>query len=239
MAAHEVDPRVPDLASLTIVSPSGGILQGDRLEVDIRAGARARLTVGTQSSVRVYRSPALGATSETVLRCDAGSYLEYLPDPWIPYAGSRMDARTRCVVDASATLVVCEAVVAGRLARGERFDLERFESRVTVERPGGEPFVRDTLRIDPSEMPRAIGRFGAAAAVATLLVVSPGIAPERIRDAIGDDPRWGVSTLPDDAGAWVRVIGPDARSVMSVVLAARAGVRTRVLGHPPTADRRP
>jgi len=67
MAAHEVEPRVPDLASLTVVSPSGGILQGDRLEVDIDVGMRARLAVGTQSSVRVYRAPEVGACSRTTL----------------------------------------------------------------------------------------------------------------------------------------------------------------------------
>jgi urease accessory protein len=110
---------------------------------------------------------------------------------------------------------------------------------MTLERPDDGPFARDTLRIDPSEASSAIGRFGDAAAVATLLVVAPGIGPELIRDAIGDGTRWGASALPDGAGVWLRVLGPDARSVMSVVMAARAAVRTALLGSPPVADRRP
>jgi urease accessory protein len=243
MAAHDVDPRVADLASLTVMSPSGGVLQGDRLAMDVRVGPAARLAVGTQSSVRVYRTPSEGAVSRTTLICASGAYLEYLPDPWVPFAGSRLDAETRCVVDASATLLVCEAVVAGRLARGERFALDRFESRLTVERPGGEPFIRDTLRIDPAEVPDAVGRFGDALAVATLFAIGPCMGPELLGDeAYGvtvPGGHVGASALPDAAGAWLRVLGPDARSVMAPVLAARAAVRSAVLGHAPPADRRP
>lgn len=239
MAAHDVHPRVPDLASLTIVSPSGGVLQGDRLMVDLRLGRGARLTVGTQSSVRVYRTPDGGAVSATTLVVGPRAYLEYLPDPWMPYADSRLTALTRCVVDPTGTLVVCEAVVAGRLARGERFALDRFESVVTVERPVGDPFVRDALRIERSEDPTRVGRFGGSPAVATLLVVSPGVGADLVRAAVGELPGVGVSALPDGAGAWVRALGPDARSVMAVVRSARAAVRTQVLGHPPTDDRRP
>jgi urease accessory protein len=243
MAAHDVDPRVADLTSVTVMSPSGGVLQGDRLEMDVRVGPAARLAVGTQSSVRVYRTPSEGAVSGTTLTCAAGAYLEYLPDPWVPFAGSRLDAETRCVVDASATLLVCEAVVAGRLARGERFALDRFESGLTVERPGGAPFIRDTLRIDPDELPVAVGRFGDALAIATLFAIGPELGPELMRDAANSvvvpGARAGASALPDASGAWLRVLGPDARSVMAVVLAARAAVRSAVLGHAPPADRRP
>ena len=32
MRAHHLDAAVPDLASVTVISPAGGILQGDRLE---------------------------------------------------------------------------------------------------------------------------------------------------------------------------------------------------------------
>jgi urease accessory protein len=239
MAAHDIDPQVPDLATLTVVSPSGGVLQGDRLEIDVAVGPGARLAVGTQSSTRVYRAPDAQATVDIRLTAAAGSYAEYLPDPWIPYSGSRLTTSTRCVVDPSATLLVCEAVVAGRLARGERFALDSFESFVTVARPDREPFVRDSLRIEPSEPPPATGRFGSALAVATLLVVGPGIQPQLVREAISPSVGLGVSSLPDAAGAWLRILGPDARSVTAAVHAVRAAARTSVLGHPPTGDRRP
>jgi urease accessory protein len=239
MAAHDIDPGVPDLATLTVLSPSGGILQGDHLELDAALGPAARLAVGTQSSTRVYRTPDAGATVHVRLTAGPSSYLEYLPDPWIPYAGSRLVTSTRCVVDPSATLLICEAVVAGRLARGERFALDGFESVVTVARPGDEPFVRDSLRIEPSEPPSAIGRFGSALAVATLLVVGPGIDAELVRSAVRPGVGLGVSALPDGAGAWLRVLGPDAGSVVAVVHAIRAVVRSFALGHPPTGDRRP
>ncbi len=247
MAAHDLDPEVPDLATLTLVSPTGGILQGDRLDLAIDVGPGARLSVGTQSAVRVYRTPSVEATARTLLQVAPRGWLEHLPDPWLPYAGSRLSAVTRCVVDADAVLLVSESVMAGRLARGERFGLDRFESLLLIERPDGECIARDVLRIDHTEPPMAIGRFGDAFVAGTLMVVAAGVDAELLRRAV--DPAWGdgpgtqvhvgVSSLAGSAGAWLRVLGPDARSVMRIIGLARAAVRESLLGVAPSPDRRP
>lgn len=247
MAAHELDPDVPDLATLTLVSPTGGILQGDRLDLSIDVGPGARLAVGTQSAVRVYRTPSTEATARTTLLVAPDGWLEHLPDPWLPYAGSRMRATTRCVVDVDGVLLVSESVMAGRLARGERFGLDRFESLLLVERPDGTLVARDCLRIDHDEPPMAVGRFGDAFVAGTLLVVASGVDAELLRRAV--DPVWangpgsgvqvGISGLADGAGAWLRVLGPDAGSVMRIIGVARAAVRETLLGVATRPDRRP
>ncbi len=71
-----------------------------------RSGPGRGCRVGSQSASRVYRAPATGAVSDTRLSVATGGYLEYLPDPWLPFADSRLDAATICVVDQDATLVV-------------------------------------------------------------------------------------------------------------------------------------
>jgi urease accessory protein len=176
-----------------------------------------------------------------------GGWLEHLPDPWLPYAGSRMRADTRCVVDPDGILMVSESVMAGRLARGERFGLDRFESILRIERPDGSLVARDCLRIDHDEPPMAVGRFGDALVAGTLVVVAAGMDAESLRRAV--DPVWGdgpaggvqvgVSGLADAAGAWLRVLGPDAGSVMRIIGVARAAVRETLLGVAPRPDRRP
>ncbi len=243
--AMYLDRGAPDLATVTIVSPAGGILQGDRLLTDIDVGTGARLSLGTQSATRVYRSPEAGARVTTRLTVAAGGYLEYLPDPWLPFADSRLDAVTTCVVDPAATLLVSESVMAGRVARGEHFALDRFESLVTVARPDGMLLARDCMRITRDEPPTHVGRFGHAAVTSTLIVVSPGVGPDLLRDAVEGSTEvvaglgFGVSSLPYSAGAWIRVLGPDTASTMAVIAAARSAVRAAVLGTPPPPDRRP
>ena len=201
--------------------------------------------MGTQSAVRVYRAPAAAATSDTRLIVGAGGYLEYLPDPWIPYAGSQLDARTTCIVDPDGVLVVSESVMAGRVARGERFAMERFESLVSIERPEGTLVARDCLRVSRDEPPTQVGRFGDALVCATLIVVGQALACEVLRDAVATTAMAlpgtsvGASTLPDGAGAWLRVLAPDARSSAAVINAARSAIRMAVLGSAPPADRRP
>lgn len=78
-----------DQAYVYLLNPTGGIVQGDRLETEVvlEPGARALLT--TQSATKVYRMER-GYAEELnryTLRGDA--VLEYLPDQTIPFAGAR------------------------------------------------------------------------------------------------------------------------------------------------------
>ena len=68
------------MASVILASPSGGILQGDELTIDVRVGRGARLRVLSQSATRIYRAPAGEARMTVRLEVDPGGYLEDLPD---------------------------------------------------------------------------------------------------------------------------------------------------------------
>jgi hypothetical protein len=49
----------------------------------------------------------------------------------------------------------------------------------------------------------------------------------------------GASSLPNDAGAWLRVIADDTGEAQRVVAAGHAAIRAAVLGSPVPASRRP
>ena len=243
LRATHPDAALPDLAAITIVSPAGGVLQGDVLEMEIRVAAGARLSVGTQSATRVYRAPNVGAVMSTTLHVEPAAYLEYMPDPIVPYDGSRLGATTSCVVADSSTLILGEAVTGGRLARGERFGLDRFESLVEIRRPDGDLLARDTVMLGGDAPPARLGRLGGHLAMGTLYVVHAGFEALTLRESIdpslGPGIAVGASDLPDGAGAWLRVLAPDARSVLAVLRAAWAAARLQILGVKPPIDRRP
>jgi urease accessory protein len=229
LRAHHVDPGRPDLASVILASPAGGILQGDRLTIDIRVGPDARLRVGTQSATRIYRAPADEARQVVRLEVEAGGYLEYLPDPFIPYAGSRFTSSTAAIVAAEAALIIGEVVTPGRAARGEVLAFERFESTVEIARPDGMLLATDAVILDRHEPMRVVGALGRYVAVGTLLVIRSGFPPSILRDAginrWGPSVSVGASTLPNDAGAWLRVLSASFGEAVGVLEAAHAAAK--------------
>src|SRR6266566_6969559 len=76
---------------------SGGVLGGDQLEISVHVGTRAYTQLTSTSATRIYRSqphlPAATQMAEMVV--EEGGLLEYLPDPIIPFAGSRYIQRSR------------------------------------------------------------------------------------------------------------------------------------------------
>lgn len=232
LRAHHVDPERPDLASVILASPSGGVLQGDELTIDVRVGRGARLRVLTQSATRVYRTPVSEARVAVNLEVDPGGYLEYLPDPIIPYAGSRYRSRATFVVAETGTLIAWEIVAPGRVARDEILAFDRFESSVEIVRPEGTLLATDAVVLDGREEIRMVGALGAYIAFGTLYLVRSRADPAVLRGAVEDEAALpisvGASSLPFGAGAWLRVLG-DRQSAVSALLATayRAAVSTQ------------
>src|SRR5262249_33743209 len=123
-------------------SLGGGLVDGDRLrlEVAVAAGAAAYLT--TQASTKVYP----GSGSSEVL-ADVAGLLVAAPDPVVCYAGASFRQIARVRLAPGGGLVWVDALGAGRLARGERWQLARYESRLAVD---GAAVVRDALVLDPA-----------------------------------------------------------------------------------------
>jgi urease accessory protein len=243
MRCHHLDAALPDMAYATIVSPSGGVLQGDHLSIDVKAGRGARLHLDTPSALRLYRMPDGPAEQEVSLVVEEGGYLEYLPDPAIPFAGADFASRTRTEVAETATLILAEAVTAGRAARGEVHQFQRYESVVEIARPGGPVLALDATILDPIDGLAAPGRLGSYAASGALYVVHAGFDPrllhEAIADAAGPDLMAGASSLPSDLGAWLKVLGPNGPAVSALLGRAAAAAHHAILGSPPPASRRP
>ena len=79
------DPALPNLAMVMLSNPTGGIFQGDRhrIAVNVEPGAAAHVT--GQGATRVHAMPHGMARQDVELVVAEDGYLEYLPDPIIPY----------------------------------------------------------------------------------------------------------------------------------------------------------
>jgi urease accessory protein len=154
----------------------GGLVGGDviALDVDVAAGASAFL--GTQSSTKVFRSERETSQSLRAKVADDASLL-VVPDPVTCFAGARYTQSTEVTLGDRATLVLVDIATCGRAARGERWDFERYASRMRVER-GGRVVAVDSLLLDSAhgDLRARLHRFEA---FATIIAVGPRAAEIR------------------------------------------------------------
>ncbi|MFJ8621428.1 urease accessory protein UreD [Kitasatospora sp. NPDC093550] len=234
------DPARPDLAVTFLLSTGGGILQADRLRTDVRCGADAAVHLTTQAATKAYRMEHDYATQLFHLTAGPGAYVEYLPEPVIPFVDSRLYQRTVLTVDPGATVLAGETVLAGRLARGERNAYRVFASDLEVRRPDGELVALDTVRLEPSST--ATGVTGPAVlaghdVMSSLYVLTPLAPPGQVADTLhealaGSGLLHGVSVLPQDSGAWLRLLGSDTRACAAALRTAWDAVRRLLIGAP-------
>lgn len=107
---------------LSIVNPTAGFFDGDKLESDIHVAPGAHLVLSTPSSSRVYRTRSgSAAVSDQKFRVEENAFLEWIPEPFIPHAGARYSQRTEIHLHPTASLLFFDWIAPGRVAMGEIF----------------------------------------------------------------------------------------------------------------------
>ena len=170
--------------SAVFVNTAGGIAGGDRFDIDIATGEGARLAVTTAAAEKVYRAQGPAAQLSIALRAAAGSHLAWLPQETILFDRARMLRSIDIDLAESASLLLCEIVVFGRAAMGERMQTGEFVDRWRLSR-GGRLVFAETVRLDDDIgeklMRPAIANGGAAIGTA-LIVPGDQALVDRIRE---------------------------------------------------------
>lgn len=143
--------------SIMVMSSSAGVMSGDRQEISVNIGTGASCRVYSQSYDKIHKMEDGYGKRRTIMEVKRGGSLAYSPLPTIPYEGSKFQSETEIYLeDESARLVYSEILSAGRVARGERFAYERYDSSVRVyvgaERGARELVYYDVARYRPKEM---------------------------------------------------------------------------------------
>ncbi|MBR0821378.1 urease accessory protein UreD [Bradyrhizobium liaoningense] len=214
------------------VNTAGGVAGGDSFDIDIAAGEGARLTLTTAAAEKVYRAPGQAAELTIALKVAAGAHLGWLPQEMILFDRARVHRRFDIELDEAASLLLCEIVVFGRTAMGERMEQGEFVDRWRLRR-GGKLVFAETVRLD-GDIGAKLGRSAVAkgsAAIGTALIV-PGdeALVERIREASESfSGEVGISTW--NGFAMARFCAQDAarlRADMMAVLARTGATLPRL-----------
>ena len=167
------------------VNTAGGVAGGDNFDIEIAAGERSRLTLTTAAAEKVYRAPGAAAQLGIALEVAAGAHLSWLPQETILFDRARVHRRFDIALDETASLLLCEIVVFGRTAMGERMKQGEFVDRWRLRR-GGRLAFAETVRLDgniAAKLARsAVTKDGAAIGTA-LIVPGDETLVERVREA--------------------------------------------------------
>lgn len=227
---------LPDPAAVvSILNPTGGVVGGDLLviEVDVGPGAHACLT--TPSATKVYRTTGSPARQEVLLRLAPGATLEYVPDHTIPFGGSDFRQVLQAEVGAGARLLIVDAFAAGRVARGEAWRFTRLESALLVHDAAGW-LLRDRFVLGAPAAWHGIGMAEGAAYFATVAAFGDTSWDALLGDArtaAGD--HRGVRIAGGALarkGAIIRCLAENASGLSDALERLWAATRRRLLGFP-------
>jgi len=226
---------------VSLLNPTGGMLGGDRLTIDVEVGEGAHACLTTPSATRVYRAVGAPAEQRVRLTLAPGAVAEWVPDHTIPSAGAAL--RQSLEVDAGdgASLVAVDAFASGRVARGEAWRFALLDSTLAVRDAGGS-ILHDRFVLHGGDDWRGLGLAEGRPYFATVVVVGGrGLdafvaeLPATLADVRGATA--GVARLPR-RGALVRCLAADAPALADAVAAVWGLARRLLLGRPPLALRK-
>jgi urease accessory protein len=233
-----LDPGRPDMAFIFVLQSGDGLVQGDRYRVDVDCAPGSAGHVTTLAATNVFAARQNFATQLINLRAGAGAVLEYLPEPVVPFRGSRLFQRVSVTADLESTVILGETLLPGRVAHHEAHVYDLYWAETEARRPDGSLLFADVLRLHPAagEHPESRALLGAHDVIATLYVITGQVGAVTLvallRQALAacPDVLAGVSELPNRCGAAVRVLGPNSTTVKAAARAAWNAARLALLG---------
>ena len=235
-----LEETLPEMAYVYIISPSGGILQGDQYNIDITLSNNALAHVTTQGATRIYKMEKNYGTQIVNIKVGEGSYLEYIPDQIIPFRNSRFYQEVELSVHDSATLIYSETIVPGRVASGEKFEYDIcYIKTIARSHLGNHRFI-DIIKLEPKkEDLKSIGILGNFDVVGTIYIVTREFnvkdlqyeISEKIKEVeVEERMSCGISILPTRQGIIVRILGKTAGDVNNLIFEIVRIARNQIIG---------
>jgi urease accessory protein len=215
-------PRITDKNRLEaiLINTAGGIVGGDVLQYEIESGERTTLALTSQAAEKIYRSAGETARIKVKLMAHDGSTLAWLPQETILFDRVKVGRSLEADIAPSANVTICESVVFGRTAMGERVAMGAFEDCWRIKR-GGRLVFADTTRLD-GKIDSLLGKAAianGATCIATILHVAPDADTrcEAARAAL-DDPEIEAGASAFEGMLIVRMLAADSFALRRAIV---------------------
>lgn len=223
-------PEGPAICHHVLVHPPGGLVGGDRLDLDIALGTGSHALLTTPGATRFYRSRGEVASQQVTARLAAGARLEWLPLETLCHRAALADNTLRFELAPGAEMIGWDLLALGLPASGEVFDAGRVAQTITLPGAWLERACIDGADRRLLDGPlgwagrRTLGTlwFGAGAPLAPAL--RTGLL-EAARAVVPPEGCLAGATSPDERVVLLRVLAPRVEPAMSLLAAVRAAWR--------------
>jgi urease accessory protein len=208
-------PDSSDCLCVYMLSPTGGVVQGDKYNIRITLEAGSHALITTIAANKVYKMPD-GCAEQTIqIEVHEGAILEYVPDALILFEDSDLRQEMSVKLHDGALCVLQDIVMGGRLARQEILKFRRFQNQIRVDDSQG-LLLLDLVDFQPK--PEDLQRIG----------LLDGYAAWANWYLLGDLAAWGI-----DAEAFCQANQEinSSHGIGSVSSLYRNGLSARVLSN--------
>jgi urease accessory protein len=219
-----LEESLPSMAYMYIISPSGGILQGDRYRMDITLKNKAHAHLTTQGATRIYKMETNYATQIVNVAVDDGCYLEFVPDQIIPYRDSRFYQNVDLKIHDNATMVYSEMIVPGRVASGESFEYDICYMKALGRNQNHKLRFIDIAILEPKKTDlKVLGILGNFEVVGTIYILTKTKYVLELNNEINSRLQklnhisGGAAILPHDSGIIIRMLGSFASDIRNAI----------------------
>lgn len=219
-----LEESLPSMAYMYIMSPSGGILQGDRYRMDITLKNKAHAHLTTQGATRIYKMETNYATQIVNVAIDDGCYLEFIPDQIIPYRDSRFYQKVDLNIHDNATMVYSEIIVPGRVASGDSFEYDICYMKSLGRNQNHKLRFIDIAILEPKKTNlKILGILGNFDVVGNMYILTKTNYVLELNNEINSGLQklshiyGGATILPHDSGIIIRMLGSVASDIRNAL----------------------
>lgn len=206
-----------------LLNPGGGYLDGDRYCMNITVEENAALTLTTQSSTKVYKTPTKEVYQASTFHLKKASYLEYLPDALIAYQDAKYYQQNTFHLEDGATLLYSDILTPGWSPEKKQFSYDRLRLKNEIYYEG-ELVLFDHVKLAPHTQELTdLGFMEGYTHLGSFIVIGDEVNEalidsihEAIEETCEGDFSFGISTLPIP-GFTIRIMANYTQVIESII----------------------
>ena len=140
-----------DMAEIMVMTATAGIMEGDKYDMNIKAGTHTKNMLTNQSFTKIFNTKD-GEASQTIsIQVEGDGELIWMMQPLIPFQNSAFITKTEVTVSRKAAFCYVDILACGRVGMKEQFAFRKYHGRMLVKDETGKPVFLDNIRMYPEE----------------------------------------------------------------------------------------
>jgi urease accessory protein len=220
-------PEGPGICHAIVIHPPGGVVGGDRLEIDTLAGSQTHAFLTTPGAAKWYRANGKVSRQQVRIRAGAGAAFEWMPQETILFDDADVVLDHDVELAEGASYIGSDILCFGRRAAGERFASGRLRQHTRIRLGGKLVWWEQGMLRAGAAMQSPLGLGGRSVCATLIGVGKPApaslLAAMRARDA--------ALALSQVKSVFVaRYLGDDSEAARNAITRVWQDLRPHLLG---------